>query len=207
MQYPQFYTKVQAIKLYDPLSEFLGAFENGITQISYIDCVKLAGHSCPTVAGAYLMAAQGLKALYGDTLPQRGAVKVSMKQDKTEGVTGVIGNVIAYIVGASDIDGFKGIQGKFSRNDLLTYNETLQDEVNLTRMDTGDSVSLSYDPSPIPVDERMKPLMGKCLQENATEEEKALFKTLWQQRVEKILLGTELYDQMITINDYTKETK
>jgi hypothetical protein len=66
MQYPDFYSKIAPIKLYDPLSDFLGAFKEGKLEISYLDCVKLTGHSCPTVAGAYLMAMQGTEMHYGD---------------------------------------------------------------------------------------------------------------------------------------------
>ena len=199
MQYPNFYTKVETIKLYDPLSDFLGAFDDGIVEINYLDCVKLAGHSCPTIAGAYLMAVHGLKALYPDSFPQRSSVRVSMQKNKVEGVTGVIANVISFIVGASDEAGFKGIQGRFARDNLLSYDQPMNGEVTLTRTDTGKSVDITYNPSFISVDERMKPLMGKCLQGVATDEEKIIFKTLWQDRVEKILLSTVLHDQIITI--------
>ena len=196
MQYPDFYTQVPPIQLFDPLSDFLGAFETGLLEITYLDCVKLAGHSCPTVAGAYLMAQQGLAALYDNELPQRGFLKVEMRDAKTHGVTGVICNVISFIVGASDSSGFKGIQGKFPRNDLNAYNVPMDAEVKLTRLDTMQSVTLSYDPSSVPADKKMMPLMKKNLQGIASEEEKQLFQTLWQKRVEKILLGT---DTLITI--------
>jgi len=119
MHYPNFYTQVAPLKLYDPLSDFLGAFKKGELEITYLDCVKLAGHSCPTVAGAYLMAAKGLDALYGDELPQRGSIKVEMKENESVGVTGVTCNIISFILGASGISGFKGIQGNFSRNHLV----------------------------------------------------------------------------------------
>ncbi|RLA69769.1 MAG: hypothetical protein DRG09_05005 [Epsilonproteobacteria bacterium] len=196
MHYPSFFTQVPPVKLYDPLSEFLGAFEQGKLEISYLDCVKLAGHSCPTVAGAYLMAQQGLAALYNNELPQRGFVKVEMRDDKTHGVTGVICNVVSFIVGASDSSGFKGIQGKFPRNDLNAYDISMDAEVKLTRLDTMQSVTLSYDPSSIPADEKMMPLMKKNLQGIASQEEKQLFQNVWQKRVAEILLST---DKLITI--------
>ena len=60
MNYPSFFDRVEPISLQDPLSNFLGAFVDGKLDITYLDCVKLAGHSCPTVAGAYLMACKGL---------------------------------------------------------------------------------------------------------------------------------------------------
>jgi len=199
MQYPDFYNQVPSINLYDPLSEFLGAIENGEVSISYLDCVKLAGHSCPTVAGAYLMATKGLEALYGSELPTRGEVKVELKNAETEGVTGVVGNVIAFIVGASGAGGFKGIQGKFSRDNLVAYNVPMAGEVKLTRMDTQESVTLSYDPSSVLPDPMMQPLMGKSMQGLASNEEKKAFGKLWQERVEKILLSTELHDTLVTV--------
>lgn len=200
MKYPIFYEQVENIKLYDPLSDFLGAADKGDIEITYLDCVKLSGHSCPTVAGAYLMALTGLKALYEDSLPQRGNIRVSMRDDKNEGVTGVICNVISFIVGASDTGGFKGIQGNFSRDNLVTYNMPMEGEVTLTRLDTNQSISISYNPSIIPADEKMMPLMGKNLKNIASDEEKALFKTLWQERVKKILLSKDMLNKMITLH-------
>jgi len=199
MPYPDFYTQVPAIALYDPLSAFLGAFEEGKLSISYLECAKLAGHSCPTVAGAYLMAQQGLKHLYPDTLAQRGSIKVEMRDAKTDGVTGVIANVIAFIVGASDTGGFKGIQGNFSRANLIHFSVPMQGEVTLTRLDTKQSVTLSYDPSSIVPHAMMQALMGKTLQGTASQEEAQTFGQLWQARVKKILLSTDIHDKIIHI--------
>ena len=204
MHYPDFYTQVLPIKLYDPLSDFLGAFEKGEVEISYLDCVKLAGHSCPTVAGAYLMAQKGLGALYGDELPARGSIKVEMKEDEDEGVTGVTCNIISFILGASGITGFKGIQGNFSRDKLVFYNAPIPTEVRLTRLDTMQSVNLSYDPSSIKADEKMMPLMGKNLKGLATQEEEKMFHTLWQARVEEILLNTQMHPTLVSISNTMK---
>jgi hypothetical protein len=199
MKYPAFFDNVQPIKLQDPLSNFLGAFEEGEMEITYIECVKLAGHSCPTVAGAYLMALKGLESLYGDQLPQRGNIHVSMKDEEADGVTGVICNVISFIAGANGIGGFKGLNGNMARNNLVSYDVPMNGEVKLTRLDTDESVTLSYNPSMIPADPMMQPLMGKAMQGLASGDEKKEFGRLWQARVEKILLSTELWDQMITI--------
>jgi hypothetical protein len=199
MKYPAFFDQVPSIQLQDPLSNFLGAFEEGKMEIRYIECVKLAGHSCPTVAGAYLMALKGLEALYANELPQRGSIHVSMRDGEAEGVTGVICNVVSFIAGANGIGGFKGLNGNFSRNNLVSYNVPMNGEVKLTRLDTDESVTLSYNPSMIGADPMMQPLMGKCMQGIASDEEKKEFGRLWQARVEKILLSTDLWDKMITI--------
>ena len=199
MTYPAFFDNVQSITLQDPLSNFLGAFEEGELEITYLDCVKLAGHSCPTVAGAYLMAFKGLEALYGHDLPQRGSIHVSMQAGEAEGVTGVIGNVISFICGAGGTGGFKGLNGKMARNNLVSYNVPMDGEVTLSRTDTNESVTLSYNPSIIGADPQMQPLMGKAMQGLASEEEKKMFGKLWQARVEEILLSTELWDKILTI--------
>ncbi|SFV59387.1 hypothetical protein MNB_SV-3-1469 [hydrothermal vent metagenome] len=199
MKYPDFFNKVPAIKLQDPLSDFLGAFEEGKMQISYLECVKLAGHSCPTVAGAYLMAQHGLKALYDTDLPKRGMIHVSMRESETAGVTGVICNVISFITGANGASGFKGLNGNMARNNLVSYHVPMDGEVTLTRTDTNQSVTLSYDSSMVPGDPMMQPLMGKCMQGVATPEEKKAFGRLWQARVEKILLDETFLEQIITI--------
>ncbi|UPT77189.1 hypothetical protein MN086_09020 [Sulfurovum sp. XGS-02] len=199
MRYPLFFDEVDSILLYDPLSDFLGACEEGKVEISYLDCVKQAGHSCPTVAGAYLMTVIGLKMLYGSKLPQRGDITISMKGKRSEGTVGVTGNIISFIVGANGEEGFKGIQGNFSRNNLIAYDQPMAGDVTLGRIDTNLSVSLSYDPSVIPGDQRLKPLMGKILQGKASEQERNIFKALWQERVKEILLTKMLRDKMIQV--------
>jgi len=199
MNYPSFFDLVEPVSLQDPLSNVLGAFVDGKLEITYLDCVKLAGHSCPTVAGAYLMALKGLESLYPDTLPQRGFVKVEMREGETHGVTGVVCNVIAFITGAGGAGGFKGLQGKMSRNNLISFDADITREVRLTRIDTGASIEIDYDPSSIPPSAEMQPLMGKMMQQKASEEEKKAFGALWQERVEKILLGKENWDTIITL--------
>ncbi len=52
MIYPEFFRKIETIKLQDGLSDLLGTFENGLIEFSYLDIVKASGHSCPTIAGA-----------------------------------------------------------------------------------------------------------------------------------------------------------
>ncbi|MGP1615771.1 MAG: hypothetical protein ACTS5Y_12055, partial [Pollutimonas bauzanensis] len=64
MSHPSFFDTAARITMYDPLAELLGAADKGLIEYSYTEVVKLAGHSCPTVAGAYLMTLRALKHLY-----------------------------------------------------------------------------------------------------------------------------------------------
>jgi len=200
MIYPKFFDKVEKIKLYDPLADFLGAVENGEMEIEYIDVVKFAGHSCPTVAGAYLSALLGLKALFMDSLPVRGEVEVFIKGDKKEGVNGVIGNCIAFICGISDEAGFKGIGGNFNRANKIHYKADIPMEIRLKRLDNQASVDISYNPSVIPPNPKMKELMQKLITKQASQDEQKEFQKIWQERVEKILLSKELWSEMIKMS-------
>ena len=187
MHYPPFYDTIAPIRLYDPLADFLGATSGGAITIGYLDCVKLAGHSCPTVAGAYLMAREGLAQLYPDTLPHRSEILVELSGAEDEGVVGVVGHVIGYTTGAGGMGGFKGIGGHFSRNDRLRYGVAFDGDVRLTRIDTRQSVTLRYNSASIPGSPDMKPLMQKSLRQEASPKEKAHFQALWQGRTEAIL--------------------
>ena len=192
MTYPQFFNNIPTIKLQDELASFLGAFEDGIIEFSYLDVVKSAGHSCPTVLGAYLMTLQGLKALYEDELPKRGEIIVEFKESQIEGVVAVIGNVITNITGATTTNGFKGIAGKFDRNYLMKFEKDIDGaSVRFTRVDTQQSVDVFYDASSVKPHEDMSFLMQKSVKGIATKEEIEEFKKHWQKRVEEISLNIE----------------
>ncbi len=196
MKYPDFFTTVETIKLTDQLSNFLGTFEDGIVEFNYLDIVKSAGHSCPTVAGAYLMCLEGLKALYKDQIPNRGDIIVSFKEDSKSGVAGVIANVATQITGATEDSGFKGIGGNFVRHDLMNFNDNIASNMKLQRKDNGQSVEIFYDPSSIMPNPQQAPLMQKIMQNNASQEEHELFGKLWQSRVENIFKNK---NQVITV--------
>ena len=186
MNYPEFFTTIETIKVKDPLSQVLGAFSNGEYEFSYLDAVKSAGHSCPTVAGAYIMALEALKALYPDQRAVRGDIKVEFKESLEEGVAGVIGNVISQITGATDKSGFKGLNGKFARHSLMDFNADIQSSARFTRLSNNTSVDVIYNPNSIAANPQMMPLMQKMLQGQASQDETQEFGKFWQERVENI---------------------
>lgn len=201
MHYPAFFDQVPPIRLRDPLAELLGAFEGGVMEIGYPDVVRLAGHSCPTVAGAFLMARTGLKSLYGDILPVRGEIAVEMQQPVGEGVTGVIANVLTLITGATDESGFHGLAGRFDRRHLLSFGNDNPAPVTLVRKDTGLRVALNYDPSFVPADPQMGLLMQRVLAGSASGDEAHRFGCLWQQRVEAILCEYADDPRLVTVSE------
>jgi hypothetical protein len=188
MTNPNFFNDVVPIVMRDPLAEVLGAASNGTIEYTYTDVVKLAGHSCPTVAGAFLMMQKGLKTLYGEEIPVRGDIKVLMKGKLGDGVVGVIANVASMITGATDIGGFHGLAGKFDRRQLLFYEQDIASEMALERVDTGVRVDLSYDPSSVLSDPRMGELLPQIMSGRADDTARELFGLLWQDRVKRILI-------------------
>ncbi|MEA1892229.1 MAG: FmdE family protein [Campylobacterota bacterium] len=186
MNYPKFYDGVETIRVKDQLSAVLGAFAGGEYEFTYLDIVKSAGHSCPTVAGAYLITLEGLKALYPDTLAMRGDVKVEFKESLEEGVAGVIGNVVSQITGATDKSGFKGLAGKFARHSLMDFDANIDSNIRLTRVDNGKSVDVFYNPSAVMPNPEMQPLMQKMMSGQANMQEMQAFGKLWQDRVKRI---------------------
>jgi len=201
MTYPQFFNNIPTIKLQDDLASLLGAFEDGLIEYSYLDSVKSAGHSCPTVLGAYLMTLEGLKALYKDEIPKRGEIIVEFKESQTTGVAGVIGNVITNITGATTKNGFKGIAGKYDRNYLMKFDKDISGaSVRFTRLDTQKSVDVFYDASSVLPQPTMSMLMEKCVRGTASADEKKEFGKVWQKRVEDISNNIEKVIKVVKTN-------
>lgn len=187
MQLPAFYDLAPRIRVRDPLADFLGAAPGGILEYGYADVVKLAGHSCPTVASAYLMTRAAFAALYPDSLPVRGGINVELRNAAQEGVTGVIANVVTLLTGATIDTGFKGLAGRFDRRRLLAFGVDLPGQIRFTRIDTGASSVVSAHLEHVPGDPRVPALMPRCLAGVASAEEESLFHAVWQERVRKLL--------------------
>lgn len=189
MHLPAFYSHAPRLLLRDPLAEFLGAADDGLLEYGYPDAVRLAGHSCPTVAGAYLMARAGLRLLYPDAVPERGAVQVTMSGAEVEGGNGVVAQVFTLLTGAAANNGFQGIAGRFVRHGLLRYGGgDLRSVAAFRRLDNGDTVHVSMDLAAVPPAPHLRALMARALADDGTPEERAAFASLWQDRVRQLLL-------------------
>ena len=143
MPFPEFFDAAPRITVRDPLARFLGAADDGVIEYGYADVVKLAGHSCPTVASAYLMTRTALGSLYPDALPESGGIRVELRDDRLEGATGVVANVASFLTGATHDTGFKGIGGRFDRRRLLYFSAAVAEEIRYTRIDTGQAVDVA----------------------------------------------------------------
>lgn len=188
MRFPSFFEQVPRLRVRDPLAAFLGAAEGGLLEYGYTDAVKLAGHSCPTVAAAYVLGHRALSLLYPGTIPERGGVRIDLAEPLDSGVTGVIASVLALLTGAAPSGGFPGIGGRFARRDLQRFGLELPLMLRLTRVDTGAAVDADANTARVPADPGLLGLMQRCLGGDADAEGQRRFATLWQDRVRRLLL-------------------
>ena len=203
------FDKVPAIRLREPLAETLGAFRDGgvVLDYSFTDAVKMAGHACPTVSAAFLVCRLALEKLYGDTVPVRGEIGVTVYGEPGEGVYGVMAQVMSFITGAAPATGFKGLGTRFKRKDLLIFKpEKIDPEAmcfEFRRLDTGRAVLVRYYPGRVPFPEDKARQLGHLMQpviwEAATEEERKQFHKLWMEKVEDMLLHNREIDDWLKI--------
>ena len=201
MQTPAFFDQVPSIVLYDALAQTLGAVQDGLIEYRYLDAVKLAGHSCPTVAGAWLMARAALARLYPGQTPHRGEVHVAMREPHGEGVVGVIASVAGLVTGAAGSSGFQGLAGRDARRDLLTYGVPMRGEMRFTRMDNGQSVEVSHHPTAAPRPADLRVQMQAALAPGASSAQREAFAQTWQGWVRAMLIDHADDPALITIED------
>ena len=188
MAFPAFFDAVPGIAVRDPLAQFLGACDDGVLHYGYADAVRLAGHSCPTVASAYWMTRQALRAIYGDELPERGAVRVDFAASAQTGVTGVIANVVSLLTAAAGDSGFQGLAGQFKRRNLMFFDADVPMELRYTRLDGKGQVDAMTHLRKVPTAPETGVLMQRCLAGQASAQELDRFGQLWQERVRSLLL-------------------
>lgn len=202
--FPSFFNQAPTITVRDALAEFLGAAENGILTYRYADAVRLCGHSCPTVAGAYLMVIKGLKALYGAELPERGGIEAAMQGARDEGTVGVTASVVQLLTGAAPETGFGGIgmQGRFARRNLLSFGAgEINGTLTMRRKDNGKTVAVSLNAALQPFAPQMRDIMPKAVSGSASAEELERFRQLWQARVKAFLTESADDPQFVIVRE------
>jgi hypothetical protein len=201
MGFPDFFARVPCLTLHDPLAAFLGAAEGGLIEYAYADAVRLAGHSCPTVAGAWTVTVRALRRLYGEATPERGGVEVAFEERQEAGVAGVMASVAGLLTGAAGPGGFKGLGGRHARANLLTFGVEGVTGVRFRRRDSGAAVGCVLNLSAVPPDPRIGELLPGLLAGRADAQQARLFRALWQERVRRILLDHAEDPALVTMRD------
>lgn len=187
MNTPAYYDTVPSITMTDPLAETLGSAEGGTLEYRYLDAVKLTGHSCPTVAGAWRMTRDALARLYPQGTPRRGEIRVDLREALDDGVAGVIASVVSLVTGAANAGGFKGFAGRHARKDLLVFGVPMRGDVRLTRLDTGQSVEFTRRGFPLPRSGALTQLLRAAVSPDAPDDAKRAFALAWSDWVAQLL--------------------
>lgn len=199
MIFPEFFSRIPAITLHDPLADFLGSAKDGRLDYRFEDAVRLTGHACPTVAGAWLTGCGALKALYPESLPVRGQIDVAFGDSESQGVTGVIASVLGLLTGAAGRGGFAGLGGHFGRRERLQFGVQGVAQVRLRRRDTGQTADCRLSLAAAPADSQTGELLARLLAGDNTPGLAAQFHRCWLARVESILLDEALHPRLLEI--------
>ncbi|MGX5736347.1 hypothetical protein ACWKW2_18885 [Bosea thiooxidans] len=207
MKFPSFFAEAPRLRVRDPLAAFLGASEDGILDYGYEDVVRLAGHSCPAVAGGYLMVIHGLSYLYDDEMPERGGVEVFMRDEPDQGTTGVLASVATLLTGAAGEAGFGGIgpTRRFARHDMLRFGAQIEGVMALRRRDTGEGVVIDIDTGAVPHAAEMAAVMPRAISGQGDATELGSFAALWQDRVRRMLIEHADDPKLIHLYDWVPE--
>lgn len=189
---------VDPIRVRDPVAEALAVLPPGEPfVVEYADVVTAAGHSCPTAAGAFRIAQQGLDALYPDDLPVRSEIAVVAGGSRDDPAYGVTARLVSYVTGAAGEDGFGGLGGGYGgRTNLLSFEEVESDGVafRFERTDTGEAVRVTYDVASVPGPGAAGELLPAMIDGSATDEDREAFAEAWHGRVRTVLADDSLFD-------------
>ena len=115
-------TEVPPIMMSEPYFSIFGQSQDPIPYY-YEEAVRLAGHSCGAITGAWTITKKALEILYPDgEVPVRGQIAVEAPGAEDEWFVGVFGDVITFITGASPHTGFIGAEFAKANDVFLRQN-------------------------------------------------------------------------------------
>lgn len=201
--WPAFVARVPGVTVHDPLAELLGAPVDGLIHYTYADAGRTAGHSCPTVAGTWLMITAALRQLYLERIATRGGVEVSMPGSPGDRVLGVQASVASLITGAAAEGGFPGLSGHYSRRKLLHWDAELPGEMGFRRVDNGDAVTTAINrPAMPPAATGLAEVVNRSMADPPGNGVRRELQHVWQKRVEAMLTDPATAAALVTVCDW-----
>jgi len=193
-------SQVEPMMFRDTFLEILGQVDEPIPYY-YTEAVKLSGHSCAAITGAWTITKKAMEALYGDETPVRGQIKITMPGPADQYFIGVFGEVFTYLTGAAPESGFPGSDfgPTYNRRNLLVYPEDVTKlpfaalEYVFERTDTGRKVGVVYNMTmvvPVSTPE-IAALYPGLVAGTLTAEENATFVTWWNDRAINTLVNED----------------
>ena len=108
--WPEFYDQAPVIQIIDPMAKLVGSMPEGknMLTIKLTDVALYSGHVCAGIASGYMLTKIALDALYPDSTPVRGQIRVAAMAAKDPF------DVASYITGARAFYG----RDEINANDL-----------------------------------------------------------------------------------------
>jgi hypothetical protein len=203
--------KVPPIMMYEPFYKIFGQTTKPVPY-RYEEAVKISGHSCGAIAGAWTIVRKGLEALYPDEIPVRGQIVIYVPGAEDQWHLGVFGEVMTYVTGAAPITGFTG--SEFGREDDIfmrrnkmiftektTPTEKWEMEWIFERTDTKKRVGVIFDVRKIkPSASKARIAMGaKIAKGEATPAEAKDYIEYWNGRVKHIFANADTIPGYFTV--------
>lgn len=205
----EFLSDIEPIRMRDPLATLLGAFHGAddVLEYHFTDVVKMVGHSCPTLASAFVACKHAVRALFPDGVGVRGSIAVLVHGERDDGVYGVMAQAFSLITGACPETGFKGLGGLHRRNNLLRFGAKENEaylRFDFTRTDMKRTCAVTLIPAALPAlsraeQQHLGALLAQNVWEAATESERAEFRDLWMKQVRWIALEEKDRKEWLTI--------
>ncbi len=212
-------TQVPPIMMMEPYFQIFGQSQVAVPY-TYETAVKLSGHSCGAVAGAWTITRKALEVLYPNgEIPVRGQIAVEAPGAEDEWFVGVFGDVITYVTGAAPKTGFIGAEfgetnNLFVRQNKMVYldapsgKQPPQLEWIFTRLDNGAKVGVNFNLAvitPIATPERQE--MGKKMATGAaTPEESADYYEYWNARAKFVFENADTLEGFFNVKVYQEGT-
>jgi len=167
-----FYDQAPVIRIVDPMANAVGSVVDGQNTlvIHLTDVALYTGHVCPGVASGYMLTSAALTALYPDSTPVRGQIRVAASAPN-----GVF-DLASYVTGARAFYGRDEINGGDLAVDPSLKSEVPGDFVIVfQRKDTGAAVKATLNKIPLMTPEQkaaFKSFQAAVYNGTATEEQK-----------------------------------
>ena len=189
--WPEFYSQVPEILIIDPMAVVVGSMPEGsnILTIKLTDVALYSGYICPGIAAGYMLTKKAMDALYPNSIPQRGQIRVSAMA-----AAGELMEVASYITGARAFYGRDLINAyDLVVDPSLKPKQRGQYVMVFQRKDTGKAVKAVYDKFKLIPEKKVKEVkvfLNKILTGKALPQEKEKNWAILNALVEKVLMET-----------------
>ena len=188
--WPEFYNQAPEILIIDPMAVVVGSMPEGsnMITINLTDVAVYSGHICPSMASGYMLTKKAMDALYPNSIPQRGQIRVSAMAASD------LMDVASYITGA---------RAFYGRDEINAYDLVVDPSLKpkkpgqyvmvFQRKDTGKAVKAVYDKFKLISEKKVKKIKKiskKILQGTASYQEKAKNWSILNTMVEKVIMKT-----------------